>query len=113
MYANRTTFAATTAVMAAKVELPRMQRVRRGRVIRVGDLQGRTIPYVLLRCEIRSNRDDGERQTEDDELEKYSLAVNEAVKNVCEERKCWIVSYPSSMVCPEVCAETPRALILS
>ena len=82
MYATRTTFAATTAVMAAKVESPRMQRVRRGRVIRVDDLQRRTIPYVLLRCEIRSNRDDAERQTEDDELEKYSLAVNGPVKDV-------------------------------
>jgi len=82
MYATRTTFAATTAVMAAKVESPRMQRVRRGRVIRVDDLQRRTIPYVLLRCEIRSNRDDTERQTEDDELEKYSLAVNGPVKDV-------------------------------
>jgi hypothetical protein len=33
MYATRTTFAATTAVMAAKVESPRKQRVRRGRVV--------------------------------------------------------------------------------
>jgi hypothetical protein len=29
MYATKTTFAATTAVMAAKVELPGMQKVRK------------------------------------------------------------------------------------
>lgn len=32
----------------------------------------RTVPYVLLRCEIRCDRDETERETEQDKLEKYS-----------------------------------------
>ena len=36
----------------------------------------RTVPYVLLRCEIRCDWDDTERETEDDKLEKYSRAAD-------------------------------------
>jgi len=111
MYATRTTFAATTAVMAAKVESPRKQRVRRGRVAGVDGTRRRTFPYVFLRCEIRCNGEDTERQTKDDELEKYSLAVDGPVTEG-RNASVWTASHPSSMDCPEACAETPFALIL-
>jgi hypothetical protein len=71
----------------------------------------RTFPYELLRCKIRCNREDTERQTKDDELEKYSLAVDGPVKGG-RNASVWTASHPSSMDCPETCAETPFALIL-
>jgi hypothetical protein len=81
MYATRTTFATTTAVIAAKVESSRKRRVRKVRVVGVNGTRRHTIPYVLLRREIRCNWEDTERQTKGDELEKYSLAVNGPVKD--------------------------------
>ena len=76
MYATRTTFAATTAVMAAKVELPGMECKLRSLSRKGGKIcERRTIPYVLLRGEIRCNWDDTERETEDNELVQYSRAV--------------------------------------
>lgn len=74
MYATRTTFAAATAVMAAKVELP--MDASRSEDDAKGSRQRRTVPYVLLRCEIRCDRDDTERETEEDKLEKYPRAVD-------------------------------------
>jgi hypothetical protein len=71
----------------------------------------RTVPYVLLRCEIRCNRDDTERETEGDELVQYSRAVGGTSRG-WEKRKGGIASYPCSMVCVLACAEAPRALIL-
>jgi hypothetical protein len=71
----------------------------------------RTFPYVLLRCEIRCNREDTKRQTKDNELEKYTLAVDWPVKDG-RNASVWTASHPSSMDCPETCAETPLALIL-
>jgi hypothetical protein len=111
MYATKTTFAATTAVMAAKVESPRKQRVRRRRVVGANGTRRRTFPYELSRCEIGCNREDTERQTKDDELEKYTLAVDGPVKDG-RNAGAWSASHPSSMDCPETCAETPLALIL-
>lgn len=36
----------------------------------------RTVPYVLLRCEIRRDWDDTEREAEEDKLEEYSRAAD-------------------------------------
>lgn len=69
MYATRTTFAATTAVMAAKVELPMNVNAsrsgeREAEGWKVRARRRRTVPYVLLRCEVRCDWDDTERETE-------------------------------------------------
>lgn len=68
MYATRTIFAATIAVMAAKVELPGREKTLG--IMQVETMQReRTTPYVFLRCEVGCNWDDTERQAENYELE--------------------------------------------
>lgn len=116
MYATRTTFAATTAVIAAKVELPmnasRSEERRGVEVERARHAPRRTVPYVLLRCEIRRDRDDTEGETEEDKLEKYSRAADGTPLVDGRNRRSGMASYPCSIVCVHACAEIPRALIL-
>jgi hypothetical protein len=69
MYAIRTIFAATIAVMAARVELPGMRKGQRSCGERTIACKRHTIPHVFLRRKIGCNRNDTKGQTEDDELE--------------------------------------------
>ena len=70
----------------------------------------RTVTYVLLRCEIRCDRDETERETEDDKLEKYSRM--ERLIDIGRNRGSGMASYPCTLVRVDACAETPCALIL-
>jgi len=114
MYATRTTFAATTAVMAAKVELPMdAKQVRRetrgGRSACAKTHDARTVPYVLLRCEIRRDWDDAEGETEDDKLEKYSRAADGTPRGweKSQERDGLLPLLNS--LCTYLCRNTSRA----
>ena len=118
MYATRTTFAATTAVMAAKVELP-MNASMSGEMYVVGKVRlvraKKDAPFHMYFSDAKY---DAIGTIPRERLKTISLKSTPVLRmeqtrygwEISQERM--VASYPCPTVCVHACAETPRALIL-
>jgi hypothetical protein len=111
MYATRTTFAATTAVIAAKVELP-MNAGRLGQMRVVEEVQ-EDAPFHMYFSDAKY---DAIGTIPRERLKMTSLKSTPVLRMERlvdgRNRRSGMASYPCSIVCVNACAETPRALIL-
>lgn len=111
MYATRTTFAATTAVIAAKVELP-MNAGRLGQMRVVEEVQ-EDAPFHMYFSDAKY---DAIGTIPRERLKMTSLKSTPVLRMERlvdgRNRRSGMASYPCSIVCVHACAETPRALIL-